>query len=175
VGNGRDAVRLARELRPDVVVMDVGMPEMNGIDATQQLQERCPQVRVAILSMHSSSEHVFRAFRAGASAYVLKEAAACEMEAAVRAVHAGQRYLSRALKPVQPMPGAKSPIEALSLRERQVLQLVVEGYSSADIALRVHLSPKTVETYRVRVMRKLGVKDFPALVRFALKAGLSPL
>jgi DNA-binding NarL/FixJ family response regulator len=175
VANGREAVRTARELRPDVVIMDLGMPEMNGIDATQQLQERCPQVRVVILSMHSSSEHVFRAFQAGASAYVLKEAAASEMEAAVRAVHAGQSYLSRALEPPQPMHGAKSPIEALSRRERQVLQLVVEGYSSADIATRVHLSPKTVETYRVRVMRKLGVKDFPALVRFALKTGLSPI
>jgi DNA-binding NarL/FixJ family response regulator len=106
---------------------------------------------------------------------VLKEAAACEMEAAVRAAHAGQRYLSRALQPAHPMPGAKSPIEALSVRERQVLQLVVEGYSSADIATRVHLSPKTVETYRVRVMRKLGVRDFPALVRFAIKTGLSPI
>jgi DNA-binding NarL/FixJ family response regulator len=174
VDNGRDAVRLARELRPDVVVMDLTMPEMNGIDAAQQLHERCPDARVVILSMHSSSEHVFRAFQAGASGYVLKEAAASEMEAAIRAVQSGQRYLCRAMQPMECATREKSPLEALSLRERQVLQLVVEGYSSAEIALRLHLSPKTVETYRVRVMRKLGVRDVPALVRFALENGLSP-
>jgi DNA-binding NarL/FixJ family response regulator len=178
VGNGREAVRRAEELKPDVVIMDISMPELNGIEAVRMLHGKCPATRVVILSMHSSSEHVFRAFAAGAAGYLLKESAGAELVAAVRAVHGGQRYVSGALAAqqaaVQAAVGQAGPLESLSDRERQVLQLVVEGHSSAEIARRVHLSPKSVDTYRSRLMRKLGVGDVPALVRFAVQHGITP-
>ncbi len=176
-GDGRNTVHLALELRPDVVVMDLAMPEMNGVEATRLLREKCPATRVVILSMHSSTEHVFRAFQAGASGYVLKESASAEVEAAVRAVHGGRRYFSLAFtvefRAALSVAGRDSPIDRLSVRELQVLQLVVEGYSSSEIASSVHLSPKTVETYRGRLMKKLGVDSVPALVKFAVDHGLT--
>jgi len=178
VGNGRDAVRRAEELKPDVAIMDISMPELNGIEATRLLRDKCPGTRVVILSMHSSSEHVFRALEAGAMGYLLKESAGAEVNAAVRAVHGGRRYLSRAIAALEPAvrsgAGRSSPLDSLSGRERQVLQLVVEGHSSAEIARRVHLSPKSVDTYRSRLMKKLGVGDVPALVKFAVQHGITP-
>ena len=178
VSDGHQAVSLAERLKPDVVIMDVAMPELNGIDATQLIRDRFPQIRVVILSMHSSAEHVFRAFAAGARGYLLKESAGTEVEAAVRAVHAGRRYLSSSIALLVSDPrfaaSRRSPLDSLSPRERQVLQLVVEGCSSADIAARVHLSPKTIDTYRSRLMRKVGVKDVVSLVKFALQHGLTP-
>jgi len=176
--NGRDAVRRSEDLKPDVVVMDLTMPELNGIDATRRLREKCPAIRVVMHSMHSSSEHVFRAFDAGATGFVLKESAGEDIAAAVRAAHAGRRYLSRGIAAIesaeQSRAGRASPLESLSTREREVLQLVVEGRSSTEIAATLHLSPKTVETYRVRLMAKLGVRDVPGLVRFAIEHGLTP-
>ena len=174
VGNGGDAVRSIQELTPDVALMDLSMPDLNGIEAARLLQEKCPATLVVILSMHSSSEHVFRAFAAGAAGYLLKESAGAELVAAVRAVHGGQRYVSAAIAAQQAAVGRAGPLESLSSRERQVLQLVVEGHSSAEIARRVHLSPKSVDTYRSRLMRKLGVGDVPALVKFAIQHGITP-
>ena len=178
VGNGRDAVRRAAELRPDVAILDISMPELNGIEAARMLRTGCPGTRVVILSMHSSSEHVFRAFEAGAAGYLLKDSAGSEVQAAVRAVHAGRRYLSGAIAALeaslQRAAGQAGPLDSLSARERQVLQLVVEGHSSAEIARRVHLSPKSVDTYRSRLMKKLGVGDVPALVKFAIQHGITP-
>lgn len=179
VGNGREAVRMARELLPHVVVMDISMPDLNGIEAARLLREKCPGTRIVMLSMHSSSERVFRAFDAGATAYLLKESAGSEVEAAVRAVFAGRQYLSHALAALDPAIRSgdrrASPLDSLSARERHVLQLVVEGHSSSEIGRLVHLSPKTVETYRSRLMKKLGVKDLPALVKFAIEHGLTTL
>jgi two-component system, NarL family, response regulator NreC len=178
VSNGRDAVARARELKPDVVVMDVAMPELNGIEAARLLREKVPASRIVMLSMHSSSEHVYRAFAAGATAYVLKESAGAELVAAVRSAHSGRRYLSPAIAELAPLMEAEgghpSPLDSLSRRERQVLQLVVEGHSSATIAERVHLSPKTVETYRSRLMKKLRVGDVASLVKYAVQHGLTP-
>jgi DNA-binding NarL/FixJ family response regulator len=175
---GREALRLARTLNPDVAILDLTMPGLNGIEATALLREECPQTRVVILSMHADSEHVHRAIAAGASAYVLKGSASEEVVAAVRAVQAGRMYLSRELTPIDgadPLGAGKAgPLDSLSGRERQVLQLVVEGYSSARIAALVHLSPKSVDTYRSRLMRKLGVSDVTALVKFAVQHGLTP-
>jgi len=178
VANGRDAVRVAMEARPDVIIMDITMPDLNGIEAARMLEERCPESRIVMLSMHSSAEYVHRAFAAGASGFLLKESAGEEVVVAVRTVHAGRRYLSRALAarglPAGDEPRRASPLKSLSARERQVLQLVVEGKSSAEIAALVHLSPKTVETYRSRLMKKLGVADVTALVKFAIQHGLTP-
>jgi DNA-binding NarL/FixJ family response regulator len=178
VSNGRDAVKRVGELKPDVVVMDIAMPELNGIEAARLLREKSPATRIVILSMHSNSEHVFRAFEAGATGYVLKESAGAELVAAVRAAMAGRRYLSSAIAEFAPLAeldtGRAGPLDSLSRRERQVLQLVVEGHSSAAIAERIHLSPKSVETYRSRLMRKLGVSDITSLVKYAIQHGLTP-
>jgi DNA-binding NarL/FixJ family response regulator len=177
VGDGREALRRTEELRPDVLVMDVSMPLLNGIEAALLVRARCPETQIVMLSMHSSNEHVFRALRAGALGYVLKESAATEVIAAVQAVRAGQRYLSPTLREAaaaMEQSDRPGPLESLSARERQVLQLVVEGKSSAEIARLVHLSPKTVETYRSRLMKKLGVPDVPSLVKFAIQHGLTP-
>ena len=188
--DGREAVQLAEELAPDVVIMDITMREMNGVEAARLLRDTCPAARVVMLSMHSDAEHVFRALEVGAVGYVLKESAGEEVAAAVRAAHAGQRYFSPAIAALEsalsrrghasPLESAlfrrarASPLDRLSARERQVLQLVVEGRTSAEIAVTVRLSPKTVETYRVRLMKKLGVKGVPDLVRFAIEHGLTP-
>ena len=177
VGNGQEALRRVPELAPDVVLMDIAMPELNGIEATRALAQKFPAARVIIISMHTTSEHVYRALAAGAAGYLLKESAGSEVITAVRAVHAGNRYLSRAVAEfgrTDPGRAAASPLERLSARERQVLQLVAEGKSSAEIARIVHLSPKTVETYRSRLMKKLGVGDIPALVRLAIQHGITP-
>ena len=178
VSDGRKALERIEELRPDVVVMDIAMPGLNGIDAAAEIRKRCPTARIVILSMHSSSEHLYRAFAAGAAGYVLKSSAGAEVIQAVHAVHVGRRYLSPALQAAYAdarygLPRS-SPLASLSARERQVLQLVVEGQSSTEIAERLHLSPKTVDTYRSRIMQKLGVGDIAALVKFALQQGITP-
>lgn len=177
--DGREALREVLRLQPDVVVMDIAMPEMNGIETTRELRDRLPQTRVVILSMYSSVEHVFHALEAGATAYLLKEAAAQEVVDAVRAVHAGRRYLGRKIAEMVAegigRGSAASPLESLSARERQVLQLVAEGRSSAQIAAALHLSPKSVDTYRSRLMQKLHRTDIAGLVKFAIQHGLTSL
>ena len=181
--NGRDAVRLVEQLRPDVVIMDIAMPELNGIEAARRVGELCPTARVMILSMHSTSEHIFRALQAGVQGYLLKESAGVEVVNAVRSLHAGQRYLSQKISNQvlddyvrqREIAQAKSPLAGLSPREREVLQLVVEGRSSAEIASVLFISPNTVDTYRSRLMRKLGVNDLPGLVKFAIQHGLTSL
>jgi DNA-binding NarL/FixJ family response regulator len=176
VDNGREALRRAGELGPDVVVMDIAMPELNGIEAAAMIRSLRPGTQVVILSMHSSSEHVYRAFAAGAAGYVLKSSAGAEVISAVQTVHLGRRYLSPALREAYANavddPARASPLDRLSARERQVLQLVVEGKSSAEIADVFHLSRKTIESYRSRIMQKLGVHDVPSLVKFALQHGI---
>jgi DNA-binding NarL/FixJ family response regulator len=175
VANGREAVRRVLELAPEVVLMDIGMPDMNGVEATALLLAKLPDVRVIALSMHGDAEHVQRALQAGAAGYLLKDSAAAEVVAAVRAVHAGKQYLSAEVIPhARRRAGARTPLASLSARERQVLQLVVEGRTSAEIGAALHLSRKSVDTYRSRLMRKLGVDDLPALVKFAIQHGITP-
>ena len=178
--DGRTAVRCVRDLRPDVVVMDITMPEMDGVEATRQIREECPTAQVIILSMHSTSEHVFRALEAGARGYLVKESAGVEVVDAVIAVKEGRRYLSRKISEqvlddyVKHRTGpSRSPLELLSSREREVLQLVVEGKTSAEIGEILFISPKTVETYRSRLMQKLGTGDIPSLVKFAIQHSLT--
>lgn len=171
-GDGREAIREVERLGPDVVIMDLSMPGMNGIEATGEIRARKPATQVVILSMHAGREHVHQALGAGATGYVLKESAGTEVVAAVRTVCAGRRYVSPAIGEIG--TAVAGPLASLSARERQVLQLVVEGKSSAQIAEIVHLSPKSVETYRSRLMKKLGVADFAALVKFAVRHGITP-
>ena len=178
--NGREVVSLAERLQPGVIVMDIAMPELNGIEATRQIRAVHPSTHIVILSMHSTSEHVFRAFQAGALGYLLKESAGAEVVDAVRAAHARRRYLSQKLvesgiTDALDRRRAESPLDRLSAREREILQLIVEGKSSAEIAALLPLPPKTVETYRSRLMHKLGLGDLPSLVKFAIQHGLTPL
>ena len=179
--DGRQAVRLIQRLAPDVAIMDISMPKLNGIEATYQILNSKTFTRIIILSMHSSKEHIFRALEAGALGYLLKESAGKEMVKAIRAVYAGNRFLSDRISQTviedyihqRIADSEESPIKRLSPREREVLQLVVEGKSSAEIASNLFLSPKTVETYRSRLMHKLGIKDLPGLVKFAIQHGMT--
>ena len=177
---GLEAVREARSLRADVVVMDIAMPSLNGIEATRLIRERSGAARVVILSMHHTREHVFRALEAGAQAFLLKESAGTEVVKAIRAVLAGKRYLGPGVESPRDFLeqagrlSVVSPIDRLSQRERQVLNLVVEGKTSVAIAELLGLSPKSVETYRSRLMQKLGVGTMPDLVKFALEHGITP-
>jgi DNA-binding NarL/FixJ family response regulator len=181
--DGREAIRQVKRLRPDVVIMDIAMPELNGIEATQQIRESCPATQVVILSMHASKEHISRALQAGANGFVMKESAGQEVMDAVISVHSGHPYLSQRISETmiedyvhrRKAAQDKSPLESLSPREREILQLVVEGKTSAKIGEILYLSPKTVETYRSRLMEKLGVKNLPDLVKFAIQHGLIPL
>ena len=174
VANGHDAVRVASVTSPDVVVMDLTMPEMNGIEATRQICARTPATQVVVLSMHSNREHVYQAMKAGATAYVLKDAASTELVKAVRAVCAGRRYVSPAIGLLSELSEQRGPLESLSTRESQVLQLVVEGRTSGEIAHAISLSKTSVDTYRSRLMKKLGVSDVASLVKLAVQHGLTP-
>jgi DNA-binding NarL/FixJ family response regulator len=178
--HGRQAVQLAQKLRPDLVLMDIVMPELNGIEATQQILDLCPSTQVIILSIFSTGEHIFRALEAGARGYLLKESAGIEVVKAVRAVHARRRYLSQKISDTaiedylrqRKSVKVKSPLARLSPREREILQLVVEGKSSAEIADGLPLSIKTVESYRSRLMKKLGIHNLPGLTKFAIQHGI---
>jgi len=177
--DSRDAVRRSGEMRPDIVLMDHAMPELNGTEAAFLIREHLPGTRVIMLSMYSDAMHVLRAFQAGASGYVVKRSAAKEVVEAIRVVHKGGRYLSRELAETvidQVLnPAADDPLARLSSRERQVLQMLAEGHAVPDIASVLALSPKTVETYRARMMEKLGIDDFATLVKFAIQHGVTGL
>lgn len=180
VGEANDGLRvieLTRQFNPDVIVMDISMPNMNGIEATRRIKEEFPAIKIVILSMHATVEDIFRALQAGAIGYLLKESAGKEVCNAVRAAFNGRRYLSRKVDDMlidsyiyeHESRSEKSPLENLSSREREVLQLVAEGKSSNEIADLLFLSVKTVETYRSRMMQKLGVKDKTSLIKFAIE------
>jgi DNA-binding NarL/FixJ family response regulator len=174
---GREAVRLVSAACPDVVLMDIAMPELNGIEAARQVRAACPDTQVVMLSMYSTDEHIARAFQAGAIGYVLKESAGVDVVAAVRAASVGHQYLSPKIARALADRSHRdiSPLDRLSEREREILQLTVEGLSSVQIAQILMLSSKTVETYRSRLMSKLGLHDLPRLVKFAIQHGLTSL
>lgn len=181
-GDGLEAVQLAERLRPDVIVLDLMMPGLNGLEATRQIAARAPQTRVVILSMHANEAYVLEALRNGAAGYVLKDSSAAELVRAVREVVAGRRYLSPPLseraieayvQKAQETP--QDPYDTLTNREREVLHLAAQGHSSAEIAVRLSLSPRTVETHRAHLMRKLGLRSQTDLIRYALQRGIIPL
>ncbi len=180
--SGATAVQDARKLKPDVVMMDLVLPESNCIGAAEQIRRECPATQVVILSADAGDDFIFRALNAGALGFVLKEPAAQEMLCAIRAARAGRRYLSPRIADVvvgnfvrlrQATP-APSPLASLSDRERDVLHLVVGGRSSKEIAAELHLATSTVDTYRSRIMHKLDVQNVAALVKFALVHEIAP-
>lgn len=178
--NGHEALVQAELLKPDVIIMDIAMPELNGIEATRLICERFPAIRVIILSMHQNNEHVFRAMKAGARAYLLKEFAGFSVVNAVRTVMRGQQYYGEGIEaPNKEKSGnhatSQSPLDSLSRRERETLQLVAEGKSNSAIAELLNISPKSVETYRSRLMLKLDVSTVSDLVKYALLHGVTSL
>jgi two-component system response regulator NreC len=174
-GNGRDATQLAEELRPDVIVMDVAMPELNGIEATRRLAASVPHTRVIALSMHKDSVYVREMLRAGARGYLLKDAPAGDLISAVRAVASGESYLSPAVSNAvldDYRRHVTNPIDLLTSREREVLQMLAEGKTNKEIAVILNLSVYTVDAHRGRIMEKLNLHSINELVRFAVRNGL---
>jgi len=173
--NGREAVELAEKIKPDVVVMDVAMPELNGIEATRRLAASAPHIRVLALSMHKDSVYVREILRAGARGYLLKDSPAQDLLAAVRAVAGGEGYLSPAVSSAVLDDYRKhvtNPIDLLTSREREVLQMLAEGKTNKEIATTLNLSVYTVDAHRGRIMEKLNVHSINELVRFAVRNGL---
>jgi DNA-binding NarL/FixJ family response regulator len=168
------AVRFVAREAPDVAILDVAMPRTSGIDLARRLRAVSPKIHLLMLSMHARPDYIQQSLWAGANGYVLKESAGEEVVAAVRAVHAGKRYLSAKI-PVHTLRDEPhdDPLERLSAREREVLKLVVEGNTSHQVATLLGLSPKSIDTYRSRLMTKLDVEHLPGLVKFAIRRGLT--
>ncbi len=180
VKDGREAVRVAHEKRPDLVVMDVSMPGMNGIEATREITTTLPRIKVLCLSMHSEEQFIAAVLEGGASGYLLKECALDELLLAIRTVMANQIFLGPTITTTvvqsyraQRAAIQSSPFSLLTPREREVLQLIAEGHSTKDIAARLHLSIKTIDTHRHRIMDKLNIHSVAGLTKFAVRQGLT--
>lgn len=178
--NGRDAVRLAQETKPDVALLDIYMPELNGIDAAAQIFEKAPTTKVAFLSMHAEKNYVEKALKSGASGYLLKDCAIGEVIYAVKDIYHGKCYLSSEIVGivVHTFHDPNAPtntIPVLTTREREVLQLVVEGRTSKEIAATIHVSVKTVENYRSQIMEKLNLRSVAELTKYAIREGITSL
>jgi len=181
--DGRDAVEGAARLHPHIVLLDIAMPKLNGIEATSAILSVSPSTKVIILSMHSSTDHVFRALDAGAAGYLLKESVGREVVAAVRTVYGCGQYLSPSISEAltqdyvrrRKREDSGNPLCKLSPREREIFRLLVNGKSNKEIAYQLSISSKTVETYRSRMMEKLGIHDLPALVKLAIESGVTTL
>ena len=177
--DGREAIELVKSLRPDVALLDISMPGLNGLEATERIVESFPEVRVIILSRHENEEYYWCALKIGASGYVLKNAVIAELKTAVQRVAGGEIYVSQQIShrlrnqlPAQQLAHARNPVEHLSSRQREILQLIAEGETTKGIALILKLSPKTVEYHRMQLMQRLNIFDIPGLVRFAVRTGL---
>ncbi len=177
--DGRDAVVQILRLVPRIAILDISMPELDGIEAARQIVTERPDVQLIILSMHGGAQHIFHALEAGVRGYLLKESAGREIIHAIRVVHSGRRYLSpKVAEIVTENVGTRSgttPLESLSRREREILKLVADGHSSAEIGAKLHLSPKTVDSYRSRMMQKLHLSDLAGVIKFAIQHGLTTL
>lgn len=177
-GTGREALHLIEANSPDVVLMDILMPELNGLDATARVAAKFPDVRVIILSMHTADEYVLQALRAGATGYLLKSVSPTELVLAIKAVSRGETFLSSAVSKsvmddyVSRIGERYSSLARLTLRQREVLQLVAEGNRTKEIARKLDLSVKTIEMHRTQLMEALGIHDIPGLVRYAIRVGL---
>lgn len=180
--DGREAAAMARKLNPDVIIIDVAMPELNGVDATKRMMEEMPNLRIIALSMHSDRRYISSMLQAGAFGYVRKESAFEEITSAVDAVSQGNVYLGEGVAGVvvddyrkMMSDGASPESESLSAREREVLQLLAEGSKTAAIAARLHVSAKTIETHRRQIMSKLNVDSVAALTKYAIRKGFITL
>jgi DNA-binding NarL/FixJ family response regulator len=177
-GNGSDVLALARKHCPDVVLLDISMPGLGGLEASAQLKQDLPEVRVVMLSMHANEEYVLQALRAGAAGYMLKDSATAQLELALQAVMQGETYLSppiskQMVEGYLQRVGAEQPAaDNLTPRQRQVLQLIAGGHSTKEIAYRLELSVKTVETHRAQLMERLQIHDIAGLVKYAIRSGL---
>lgn len=174
-GDGREVLKLVSRLEPEVVIMDIAMPELNGLGAAERIHSSHPKTKVIILSMHADEEYVAQALRAGVAGYLLKGAARDELETALKVVTFGQTYLSPSIsrQVVENfMHGGPTALSQLTSRQREILQLIAEGKSTREIAKLLHVSVKTVETHRSRLMERLDMHDTAALVRFAVSKGL---
>ena len=177
-GNGIEVLELARKHRPDVVLLDISMPGLGGLEASAQLKQELPEVRVVMLSMHANEEYVLQALRAGAAGYMLKDSATAQLELALQAVMQGETYLSppiskQMVEGYLQRVGAEQPAaDNLTPRQRQVLQLIAGGHSTKEIAYRLELSVKTVETHRAQLMERLEIRDIAGLVKYAIRSGL---
>jgi DNA-binding NarL/FixJ family response regulator len=180
--NGREALELVERLQPHLLLADIGMPEMNGLELTARVTKDFPNVRVLILSVHATEEYVWQALRAGAAGYLLKNMEANELEQAIQAVIDGKMYLTSAVSQevvanyMDRLGNGSNVLDILTPRQREILQLIAEGRSTKEIAQRLSISVKTVETHRGKLMERLQIYDVPGLVRFAVRMGLvSPL
>jgi DNA-binding NarL/FixJ family response regulator len=178
--DGREALNLVKELLPSIVLMDIAMAGLNGLEATARIAKEFPHTRVIILSMHANEEYVLQTLRAGAAGYLLKDAATAELELAIQAVARGDTYLSPAISKrviedyLGRTTGEKSPMELLTPRQREILQLIAEGKTTKEMAFVLNVSVKTVETHRTQLMDRLNIHDVPGLVRHAMRMGLVP-
>lgn len=177
--DGAQALQIAEREQPDVVLMDIAMKGMNGLEAAAKLRERQPSVKVVILSMHTSEEYVLLALRAGAAAYLIKDSATAELGLALNSVMRGETYLSPAISRqvvdgyVQRV-GVGAGADPLTQRQREVLKYIAEGRSTKEIAFELDLSVKTIETHRAQIMERLGIRDVAGLVRYAMRVGIVP-
>ncbi|MDE3051173.1 MAG: response regulator transcription factor [Nitrospirota bacterium] len=178
VGDGRKALELSKTLQPDIVFMDITMPGLNGLEAVIRMKKECPATRVIMLSMHAGEEYFQQALESGAAGYLLKDADRMELELAIRTVMRGDTYLTPTVAKYaveayrQRKEGDQGPLASLSSRQKEILQLIAEGYANKEIAQRLDLSPRTVETHRAELMERLNIRDVPGLVKLALRAGL---
>ncbi|HWV47487.1 MAG TPA: response regulator transcription factor [Nitrospira sp.] len=181
VGDGWEAVKSVQTDTPDLVLMDIAMPGLNGLDATSRIVRESPTTRVILLSMHANEEYFQQALEVGASGYLLKGAELAELELALKTVARGETYLTPAVAKYaikayrEKSDGPSGPLTKLSMRQREILQLIAEGQTTKDIAQRLNLSVKTVETHRSQLMERLDIHDVPGLVRFAMRVGLIQL
>ena len=178
VGDGRKALELSKTIQPDIVFMDITMPGLNGLEAVIRMKKECPATRVIMLSMHAGEEYFQQALDSGAAGYLLKDADRMELELAIRTVMRGDIYLTPTVAKYavdayrQRKEGDQGPLASLSSRQKEILQLIAEGYANKEIAQRLDLSPRTVETHRAELMERLNIRDVPGLVKLALRAGL---
>lgn len=183
--NGREALQLISEHNPDIVLLDIAMAELNGLEVTERVSKEHPEVLIIILSMHMNEEYVLQALKTGASGYMLKDSAPNELEIAIKAVLKGERYLSPAISKnlvddylrridggTQKKPDSENIFALLTPRQREILQLIAEGNSTKEIANKLHVSVKTVETHRAQLMDRLDIRDIPGLVRYAIRTGI---